>query len=55
MSDENSKLTLVLLDPMGNSKILHQAARKSTLAEEDAEKLSTGPSIPILDASDLGF
>ena len=55
MSDENSKLTLVLLDPMGNSKILHQTARKSTLAEEDAEKLSTGPSIPILDASDLGF
>lgn len=52
---EGSDLTLALLDPMGNSKILHENARNTILSEKEAEELSAGPTIPTFDVSDLGL
>ena len=52
---EGSDLTLVLLDPLGNSKILHENARYTILSEKAAEELSVGPTIPTFDVSDLGL
>jgi zinc finger protein len=55
IAGEESELTLVLLDPLGNSKILHEEARNSSLSEREVEGLSVGPTMPIFDASDLGL
>ena len=55
ISGEDSELTLVLLDPLGNSKILHEEARDTCLSEREVEGLSVGPTMPIFDASDLGL
>ena len=48
-----SSVELVLLDPMGHSQILHEDAVSRELSEEEAEVLSTGPSVPVFDAGDL--
>ena len=55
IAGEESELTLVLLDPLGNSKILHEEARNASLSEREEEGLSVGPTMPIFDASDLGL
>ena len=55
IAGEGSELTLVLLDPLGNSKILHEEARNTSLSEREVEGLSIGPTMPIFDASDLGL
>ena len=52
---EGSDLTLALLDPMGNSKILRENARNTILSEKEAKELSVGPTIPTFDVSDLGL
>ena len=55
IAGKGSGLTLVLLDPLGNSKILHEEARNTVLSEEEVEELSVGPTTPIFEASDLGL
>lgn len=55
---ENAKLgdeavSLVLLDPLGHSKIMHDSAKSRSLTDEEIEKLYTGPSVPVFDMADL--
>jgi|TARA_B100000085_G_scaffold149241_2_gene135723 zinc finger protein len=46
-------VSLVLLDPLGHSKIMHDSATSRDLTDEEVETLYTGPSIPVFDMSDL--
>jgi len=44
---------LVLLDPMGHSQILHQAATSAELSEEEVAVLVVGPQVPVFDSSEF--
>ena len=46
-------ISLVLLDPLGHSKIMHDSASSRILTDEDTEGLYTGPSVPVFEMSDL--
>ncbi len=46
-------VSLVLLDPLGHSKIMHDSASSRDLTDEEVETLYTGPSIPVFDMADL--
>ena len=45
-------LSLVLLDPLGHSQIMHDSATSRDLTIEEVEGLYTGPSVPVFDLSD---
>ena len=44
---------LVLLDPMGHSQILHDAAGPRELTEDELSELQPGPSVPVYDTVGL--
>ncbi len=46
-------ISLVLLDPLGHSKIMHDSASSRILTDEETEGLYTGPSVPVFEMSDL--
>jgi len=48
-----SRLELLLLDPLGHSQILHEEAVTRELSEEEASALDSGPMVPVFDSSDL--
>ena len=52
-SGDDHAMSLVLLDPFGHSKIMHDSASSRNLTDEEVEGLYTGPSIPVFDLSDL--
>ena len=48
-----SRLELLLLDPLGHSQILHEEAVTRELSEEEASALDSGTMVPVFDSSDL--
>ena len=50
---DGNTVSLVLLDPLGHSKIMHDSASSRNLTDEEVESLYTGPSVPVFDMSDL--
>ena len=52
-SSVDHTISLVLLDPLGHSKIMHDSASSRILTDEDTEGLYTGPSVPVFEMSDL--
>ena len=50
---DGNAVSLVLLDPLGHSKIMHDSASSRNLTDEEVESLYTGPSVPVFDMSDL--
>ena len=52
-SGDGHAMSLLLLDPFGHSKIMHDSASSRNLTDEEVEGLYTGPSIPVFDLSDL--
>ncbi|MEC7142289.1 MAG: ZPR1 zinc finger domain-containing protein [Candidatus Thermoplasmatota archaeon] len=49
LSGEDTKFTLVILDPMGHSGILHPETEEWSLSEDEIGQLAVGPEIPILE------
>jgi len=47
-------ISLLLLDPLGHSKIMHDSATSRNLTEEEVDGLYTGPNVPVFDMADLG-
>ena len=45
-------VSLVLLDPLGHSKIMHDAASSRNLTDEEVDALYTGPIVPVFNMSD---
>lgn len=52
-SSVDHTISLVLLDPLGHSKIMHDSASSRILTDEETEGLYTGPSVPVFEMSDL--
>ena len=50
---DGGAVSLVLLDPLGHSKIMHGSASSRGLTDEEVERLYTGPIVPVFDMSDL--
>ena len=47
-------ISLLLLDPLGHSKIMTDSATSRNLTEEEVDGLYTGPNVPVFDMADLG-
>lgn len=49
LSGEETKFSLVILDPMGHSGILHADTKEWILTDSEIDQLTLGPEIPILE------
>ena len=49
LSGEETSFTLVSLDPMGHSGILHPETEEWSLSDNEIEQLAVGPEIPIME------
>ena len=49
LSGEETKFSLVILDPMGHSGILHADTKEWTLTDSEIDQLALGPEIPIME------